>query len=88
MSSPPGGMGGGGMGRDMSNMGSTSDLSYLGDNTTFYSDYSVKEDPSSGTANYTRIIELTKFISGQSNVTASNDSVTLWEANVDLISFL
>ncbi|KAI8640207.1 coth protein-domain-containing protein [Parasitella parasitica] len=80
---PPDGMGG-----NMSSMGSTSDLSYLGDNITLYSGYSVKEDPSSGTANYSRIAELTKFISEQSNSTATNDSVALWEEHMDLTSFL
>ncbi|CEP16002.1 hypothetical protein [Parasitella parasitica] len=76
------------MGGGMSSMGSTFDLSYLGDNTTLYSGYSVNDDPSSGKANYTRIVELAKFISEQSNTTAINDSVELWENHMDVTSFL
>ncbi|KAF1798913.1 coth protein-domain-containing protein [Mucor lusitanicus] len=89
-SPPSGGMGGGGMGGG-SNMlqGSSSDLSYLGDNTTLYtSHYPVKEDPRNGSANYTRIVELTKFISEQSNVTSDNSAASLWEQYMDVTSFL
>lgn len=85
-----GGMGpGGGGGQSM--MGGTSDLSYLGDNITLYSagQYNLKEDPSTGTANYTRIMDLTKFISEQSNTTTADDSaVSLWQEKMDTDSFL
>ncbi|CAO3649059.1 unnamed protein product [Mucor hiemalis] len=85
-----GGMGpGGGGGQSM--MGGTSDLSYLGDNVTLYSagQYNLKEDPSTGTANYTRIMDLTKFISEQSNTTTADDSaVSLWQEKMDTDSFL
>lgn len=71
--------------------GSTSDLSYLGSNVTLYSagQYSLKEDPSTGSANYTRIMDLTKFISGQLNTTTVDDSaVSLWQEKMDTDSFL
>lgn len=73
-------------------MGSASDLSFLGNNvTTLYSagQYNLKEDPSTGTANYTRIMDLTKFISEQSNTTTADDSaVALWQEKMDTDSFL
>ncbi|KAL9542846.1 hypothetical protein MBANPS3_008408 [Mucor bainieri] len=85
-----GGMGGGGAGGGSSMMqGSSSDLSYLGDNTTLYTlHYPVKEDPKTGSANYTRIVELTKFISEQSNVTSDNNAASLWGQYMDVTSFL
>lgn len=87
-----GGMGGGGMGGgggDSMVQGSSSDLSYLGDNTTLYtSHYPVKEDPKTGSANYTRIVELTKFISEQSNVTSDDSAASRWEEYMDVTSFL
>ncbi|KAL7332819.1 hypothetical protein PS15p_201814 [Mucor circinelloides] len=85
-SPPSGGMGAGG---GSMVQGSSSDLSYLGDNTTLYtSQYPVKEDPRTGSANYTRIVELTKFISEQSNVTSDNSAASLWEEYIDVTSFL
>ncbi|GAN00807.1 hypothetical protein MAM1_0002c00231 [Mucor ambiguus] len=89
-SPPSGGMGGGGAdGGSGVLQGSSSDLSYLGDNTTLYtSQYPVKEDPRTGSANYTRIVELTKFISEQSNVTSDNSAAGLWEQYMDVTSFL
>lgn len=84
-----GGAGGGGGGQ--SAMGSTSDLSYLGNNVTLYSagQYNLKEGPSTGSANYTRIMDLTKFISEQSNTTTADDSaVALWQEKMDTDSFL
>ncbi|KAK4516697.1 tRNA-specific adenosine deaminase subunit tad3 [Mucor velutinosus] len=90
-SSPPsGGMEGGGAGGGNSMVqGSSSDLSYLGDNTTLYTlHYPVKEDPRTGSANYTRIVELTKFISEQSNVTSDDSAASLWEQYMDVTSFL
>ncbi|KAG2198068.1 hypothetical protein INT47_011903 [Mucor saturninus] len=94
--SPPqnqtdGGMGGnGGGGGDSVSSASTSDLSYLGDNVTLYSagQYSLKEDPSTGTANYTRIMDLTKFISEQSNTTSDDSAISLWQEKMDTDSFL
>lgn len=83
-----GGMGAGG--GDVVSSGSTSDLSYLGDNVTLYSagQYSLKEDSSTGTANYTRIMDLTKFISEQSNTTADDSAISLWQEKMDTNSFL
>lgn len=71
-------------------MGSDSDLSYLGDNATLYeTPYPAKEDPSTGSANYTRIMELTKFISQQPNATMVNNSATTsWERMMDVESFI
>ncbi|KAI8061245.1 coth protein-domain-containing protein [Thamnidium elegans] len=59
----------------------TSSLSYLGDDVSAYSagQYSVKEDPSVVTANFTRIMDLTRFISQQ--------PTTLGE-KMDVASFL
>lgn len=81
---PPSGMGG------SSKQRASADLSYLGDNITLYSNYyGAKEDPSTGTANYTRVMDLTKFLSEQSNVTAvDNTVVPLWQSKVDTDSVL
>ncbi|CEP14033.1 hypothetical protein [Parasitella parasitica] len=68
---------------------SKSDLRYLGNNLTEYSmQYSVREDPSSGTANYTRIMDLCKFISEQSNTTSDDSAISLWSEKIDVPSFL
>ncbi|CEP13687.1 hypothetical protein [Parasitella parasitica] len=68
---------------------SKSDLRYLGNNLTEYSmQYSVREDPSSGTANYTRIMDLCKFISEQSNTTSDDSAISLWGERIDVPSFL
>lgn len=68
---------------------SKSDLSYLGDNVTEYTQqYSVREDPSSGSANFTRIMELCKFISEQSNTTSDDSAIDLWNEKIDVTSFL
>ncbi|KAK4511509.1 DDE_3 domain-containing protein [Mucor velutinosus] len=68
---------------------SNSDLTYLGDNITAYTQqYSVRENPSSGSANFTRVMELCKFISEQSNTTLDNSSVDLWNEKIDVTSFL
>lgn len=68
---------------------SKSDLSYLGDNVTLYTQqYSVSEDPSSGSANFTRIMDLCKFISEQSNTTSDSAAVDLWHEKIDVTSFL
>ncbi|KAI9487136.1 MAG: coth protein-domain-containing protein [Benjaminiella poitrasii] len=66
------------------------DLSYLGTNLTLYSQYySLKEDPSKGSANYTRLMELTKFVSEQYNSTVMDDSVVpLWQEKMDMDSVL
>lgn len=65
------------------------DLSYIGNNVTEYQRfYSVREDPSSGAANYTRIIDLCKFISEQPNNTSSDSAISLWEEKIDVASFL
>jgi hypothetical protein len=66
------------------------DLSYLGTNISLYSRgyYSVKEDPSEGEANFTRIMDLTKFISDASNTTTDNSVVDDWERKMDVDSFL
>lgn len=70
--------------------GSRSDLTYLGDNIAEYqSQYSLKEDPSVGEANYTRIMELTKFIAQQPNTTMVDDSYAdAWEKVLDVESAL
>ncbi|KAG2191119.1 hypothetical protein INT46_006324 [Mucor plumbeus] len=66
-----------------------SDLTYLGNNVTEYSlQYAVREDPSSGTANYTRIMDLCKFINEQSNTTSDDSVVPLWNAKLDMASVL
>lgn len=68
---------------------SKSDLTYLGDNITEYSlQYGVREDPSSGTANYTRIMDLCKFIDEQSNTTSDDSVIPLWNEKMDVTSFL
>ncbi|KAL0136300.1 coth protein-domain-containing protein [Mucor lusitanicus] len=65
-----------------------SDLSYLGDNATLYSlPYPAKEDPATGTANYTRIMDFTKFLSEQ-NTTVDDSVISLWEEKIDVTSFL
>ncbi|KAI8882039.1 coth-domain-containing protein [Backusella circina FSU 941] len=67
------------------------DLSFLGNNVSLYSEsgyYSLKEKPSNGEANYTRIMDLTKFISDASNVTTDNLVVPAWEEKMDTVSFL
>lgn len=65
-----------------------SDLSYLGDNATLYSiPYPAKEDPATGTANYTRIMDFTKFLSEQ-NTTVDDSVIPLWEEKIDVTSFL
>lgn len=66
------------------------DLSYVGSNVSDYSygQYSVKEKPSTGTANFTRIMELTKFISEQPTTTTDDSVVPLWEEKMDTDSFL
>lgn len=82
--------GAGGGGGDVVSSETTSDLSYLGDNVTLYSagQYSLNEDPSTGSANYTRIMDLTKFISEQSNTTSDDTAVSLWQEKMDTDSFL
>ncbi|KAG1095189.1 hypothetical protein G6F42_018600 [Rhizopus arrhizus] len=68
---------------------SKSDLSYLGDNITEYTlQYAVREDPSSGSANFTRIMELCKFISEQPNTTSDDAAIDLWNQKIDVTSFL
>jgi hypothetical protein len=67
------------------------DLSYLGNNVSLYSEgghYSLKEKPSNGEANYTRIMDFTKFISEASNATTNDSVVPLWEEKIDTDSFL
>lgn len=66
------------------------DLSYVGDNVSDYSygQYSVKMEPSVGTANFTRIMDLTKFISEQPTATTNDSVVPLWEEKMDTDSFL
>ncbi|KAL9547796.1 hypothetical protein MBANPS3_005999 [Mucor bainieri] len=65
-----------------------SDLSYLGDNATLYSiPYPAKEDPATGTANYTRIMDFTRFLSEQ-NTTVDDSVIPLWEQKIDVTSFL
>ncbi|KAK4511351.1 uncharacterized protein ATC70_012566 [Mucor velutinosus] len=65
-----------------------SDLSYLGDNATLYSlPYPAKEDPATGTVNYTRVMDFTKFLSEQ-NTTVSDSVIPLWEEKIDVTSFL
>lgn len=68
----------------------TSSLSYLGDDVSVYSvgQYSVKEDPSVGAANFTRIMDLTRFISQQPATLVDNSVVPLWEEKMDVTSFL
>ncbi|KAI7905160.1 coth protein-domain-containing protein [Cokeromyces recurvatus] len=70
--------------------GNMSDLSYIGSNLALYSEYySLKEKPSSGKANYARIMELAKFISEQPNNTFADDSVVpLWQEKLDTDSVL
>ncbi|KAI8878014.1 coth-domain-containing protein, partial [Backusella circina FSU 941] len=76
-------------GGGMDSMGSA-DLSYLGDNVTLYEDgsYKVKEDPSKGSANFTRIMDLARFIDNAPNTTTTNDDVALWQEKMDTDSFL
>ncbi|KAI8875992.1 coth-domain-containing protein [Backusella circina FSU 941] len=68
----------------------SSDLTYLGHNVSLYSRgyYSVKEDPSKGKANFTRIMDLSKFIADASNTTTDDSVVPLWEKKMDVDSFL
>lgn len=70
--------------------GYNSSLAFLGNNVTLYeAPYSLKEDPSVGTANFTRIMELTRFISQQPNNTMVDDShAEAWEKMLDVESTL
>lgn len=70
--------------------GTMSDLSYLGENVTLYeAPYQLKEKPSVGVANYTKIKELTKFISQQPNNTMVDDSYAEgWEKLLDVESVI
>ncbi|KAI7892714.1 coth protein-domain-containing protein [Mucor mucedo] len=76
---------------EMQPLDSPAELSYLGSNVSLYSagQYDVKEDPSSGSPNYTRIMDVSKFISEQPTIPLDNDStVSLWEKEIDVVSFL
>lgn len=74
----------------LNSINATSSLSYLGDDVIAYSagQYSVKEDPSVGTANFTRIMDLTRFISQQPTTLVNNSAVPLWKEKMDVSSFL
>ncbi|KAI8991645.1 coth protein-domain-containing protein [Mycotypha africana] len=69
-----------------------SDLSYLGPNLTVYKGYYPDKGHASKVvgANYTKIMEFTKFISEQPNMTATVDDsfAPLWEEKIDVTSFL
>lgn len=81
----------GGLDGKMQPPNSPAQLSYLGNNVSLYSagQYDVKEEPSSGFPNYTRIMDVSKFISEQSTTPLDNDStVPLWEKEIDVTSFL
>ncbi|KAG2205639.1 hypothetical protein INT47_007995 [Mucor saturninus] len=75
---------------EISNPAVSCSLLYLGNNITAYNSgpYSVKSDPSVGTANYTRIMDLTKFISERPIVSVTDSSATIWEEKMDVDSFL
>ncbi|KAI7879854.1 coth protein-domain-containing protein [Mucor mucedo] len=75
---------------EISNPAVSCSLLYLGNNITAYTSgpYSVKSGPSVGTANYTRIMDLTKFISEQPIVSVTDSSATIWEEKMDVHSFL
>lgn len=66
------------------------DLSFLGNNITLYEagQYSVKEDPTVGTPNFTRIMDLTRFVSEQPSTNVNNSVVSLWQEKIDITSFL
>lgn len=70
--------------------GNTSDLTYLGDNATLYeAPYSLKEKSRVGSADYNRIMELTRFISQQPNDTMVDDTYAEdWEKVLDVESAL
>lgn len=65
-------------------------LLYLGNNVSSYASgpYSVKSEPSIGTANYTRIMDLTRFISEQPTVPVPDSAASIWEEKMDVDSFL
>lgn len=90
---PPGGPGkgpNGPPGGGMTRFG-LCDLSYLGDNVTLYSIvYPPKENANKGNANFTRIMDITKFISEQPHTYSPDNSavVPLWEQKIDVDSFL
>lgn len=73
---------------NLTNTTKLSDLSYFSDNATLYSiPYPAKEDPATGTANYTRIMDFTKFLSEQS-ISVDDSVIPLWEEKIDVTSFL
>jgi spore coat protein CotH len=73
---------------NLTNTTMLSDLSYFSNNATLYSiPYPVKEDPATGTANYTRIMDFAKFLSEQST-SVDNSVIPLWEEKIDVTSFL
>ncbi|KAI9481057.1 MAG: coth protein-domain-containing protein [Benjaminiella poitrasii] len=71
-------------------MNSKSDLSSIGTNLTVYSQYySLKEKPSEGLPDYSKIMDLTNFIAEQSNSTIVNNTVVpLWQKRLDTDSVL
>ncbi|OBZ89694.1 hypothetical protein A0J61_02245 [Choanephora cucurbitarum] len=76
---------------DRTNHGRRSDLSYLGDDVHLYDAgyYKVKADSARGHANFTRLMELTQFISEQYNLTQIDNSVVpLWHRKIDMDSLL
>ncbi|KAI8882342.1 coth-domain-containing protein [Backusella circina FSU 941] len=68
----------------------SADLSYLGNNISLYEqgNYQVKEKPSSKKADYSPIVDLTKFIADASNTTTDDSVVALWEEKINVDSFL
>lgn len=75
---------------EIDNPKAISSLLYLGNNISAYSagQYAAKSDPSVGTANYTRIMDLTKFISEQPTTPVDDSVAPLWEEKIDVDSFL
>jgi hypothetical protein len=68
----------------------SADLSYLGTNVSLYQRgiYDVREKPSKKEPDFSRIMDLTKFIADASNTTTNDSVVPLWEKMIDVNSFL
>lgn len=69
---------------------SITDLSWLGNNVSLYAQgqYSIKEEPYVGTPNYTRLMDVIKFIHEQPTTNVNNSVVPLWKKKIDVDSFL
>jgi hypothetical protein len=68
----------------------SADLGYLGTNISLYARgiYGIREKPSKKEPDFSRIMDLTKFIADASNTTTDDSAVPLWEKMINVDSFL